>query len=294
MERCNLCPRACKMNRVMGQKGYCGMSADIVAARAALHMWEEPCISGEEGSGTVFFSGCPLKCVYCQNRKIALGEAGKVISVSRLVEIFWELKDKKANNINLVTPTHFVPQIVQALQLARNQGLNLPVVYNTSSYENIETIKRLEGLVDIFLPDCKYVSSALSEKYSKAPDYFKAASAAIAQMVKQTGAPVFEGGLMKKGVIVRHLLLPGCTEDSKAVIRYLYETYGDDIYVSIMNQYTPLTGLEKYPEINRRVTPEEYDEVVEYAIAIGVENGFIQEGGTAKESFIPDFDCCGI
>lgn len=291
LEQCNLCPRKCGVNRVAGKTGYCGMSAEVTVARASLHMWEEPCISGNNGSGTVFFTGCPLKCVYCQNRKIAIGSTGERISVERLANIFLELQEKGAHNINLVTPTHYVPQIVEALKLAKKNGLHIPIVYNTGSYENIETIQSLEGLVDIYLPDCKYFDSELASHYSNAPDYFEVASAAIREMVRQVGKPIFEGTLMRRGVIVRHMILPGHTKDSRNIIGRLYETYGDDIYISIMNQYTPLVQMEQYPEINRRITPREYGKVVDYAISVGLENAFIQEGETAKESFIPDFEC---
>lgn len=270
--------------------------AEIMAARAALHFWEEPCISGETGSGTVFFSGCVLRCVYCQNHNIAESRAGRIIGWERLSEIFLELQDKKANNINLVTPTHFVPQIALALERAKLGGLHIPVVYNTGSYERVETLKRMEGLVDIYLPDLKYMSSRLGERYSHAADYFETASAAIAEMVRQTGEPDFDdkSGLMKKGVIVRHLVLPGCTADSKKVISYLYHTYGDRIYISIMNQFTPVCDLSSFPELNRRITAREYEKIVDYALDIGVENGFIQEGNTAEESFIPEFDGEGL
>lgn len=295
---CTLCPRNCRIDRTAGQTGVCGQTEKLKAARAALHYWEEPCISGEQGSGAVFFSGCALHCVFCQNADIANGTAGKEITRERLAEIFLELQQKGANNINLVTPGHFAPQIVWALERAKRQGLTVPIVYNTSSYENVDIIKSLEGLVDIYLPDFKYMDAKLSAKYSHAPDYSVVAKAAIAEMVRQTGSAEFyendEDGLMRRGTIVRHLILPGCTEDSKAVIRYLYETYGDRIYISIMNQFTPLAGVERYPELNRRVTEEEYDEVVDYAIGLGVEHGFIQEGGTAEESFIPQFDGEGV
>lgn len=292
---CKLCPRECGADRDI-TTGFCGEKNEIKAARAALHMWEEPCISGENGSGTVFFSGCVLRCVFCQNGNIANGSTGKIISSERLVEIFLELQEKGANNINLVTPTHFVPQIIDALKAAKLRGLNIPIVYNTGSYENVETIRALSGLVDIYLPDLKYFSSELSAKYSKASDYFYHASKAIDEMVKQVGEPTFdENGIMQNGVIVRHLLLPGCVEDSKKVVKYLYEKYGDSIFIGIMNQYTPMPGIgEKYPELNRKITDEEYDELVDYAIELGVENGFIQEGDTALESFIPDFDMEGI
>ena len=218
LEQCNLCPRKCGVNRVAGKTGYCGMSAEVTVARASLHMWEEPCISGNNGSGTVFFTGCPLKCVYCQNRKIAIGSTGERISVERLANIFLELQEKGAHNINLVTPTHYVPQIVEALKLAKKNGLHIPIVYNTGSYENIETIQSLEGLVDIYLPDCKYFDSELASHYSNAPDYFEVASAAIREMVRQVGKPFFEGTLMRRGVIVRHMILPGHTKDSRNII----------------------------------------------------------------------------
>ncbi len=295
MSVCMLCPRSCGADRENGEKGYCRMTANIRAARAALHRWEEPCICGAGGSGTVFFSGCTLRCVFCQNSEIAAGNTGKVISEERLSEIFLELQDKGADNINLVTPSHYVPQIITAVNRARGSGLILPVVYNTGGYESVETLKMLEGIVDIYLPDMKYVSREASFKYSNASDYFEAASKALEEMFRQVGSPVFdENGLMTRGMIVRHLILPGLVNDSKAVIKYLYETFGDNIYISIMNQYTPLPQVEKYPELNRKVTRREYDEVVDYAIELGVVNGYIQEGDTASESFIPSFDCEGI
>lgn len=302
MKACNLCPRSCGVSREEGQRGFCGESGVIRAARAALHMWEEPCISGTRGSGTVFFCGCTLRCVYCQNRSIADGEIGKEISTNRLAEIMLEQQERGANNINLVTPTHFVPQIAKAIFAARANGLALPIVYNTSAYEAPETLKMLDGLVDVYLPDMKYFSPVLAAKYSNAPDYPETAKAAIKEMVRQAGTVCFadgngivEEGIMLRGVIVRHLLLPDGLEDSKAVVRYLYETYGDNIYISIMNQYTPMPGIgDKYPELARKVTDDEYDELVDYAVSLGIENGFIQEGETALESFIPDFDMRGI
>ena len=299
MEKCcSLCPRNCAVDRAAGERGICGQTNEVKAARAALHFWEEPCISGKEGSGTVFFSGCSLHCVFCQNEEIANGTVGKIITIERLAEIFLELQGKGANNINLVTPGHFIPQIKKALTLAKARGLHLPIVYNTSSYESVAAIKSLEGFVDVYLPDFKYMSSKLSAKYSHASDYAKVAKDVIAEMVRQTGEPLFEGddeeGLIKRGTIVRHLMLPGCLEDSKAIVRYLYETYGDSIYISMMSQFTPLSNVTAYPELNRRVTEREYEELVDYAISLGVEQGFIQEGDVAEESFIPAFDCEGI
>lgn len=294
---CILCPRECHVDRVSGQTGFCGQSDRILAARAALHFWEEPCLSGTNGSGTVFFSGCNLGCVYCQNHTIAQGQTGREITVERLSEIFLELQDKKAHNINLVTPTHYVPQIITALRTAKDNGLTIPVVYNTSGYEKADTLKRLEGLIDIYLPDLKYHDTALSARYSDAPDYFVKAAAAIDEMLRQTGRPIFidgEDSLMLKGVIVRHLLLPDCEEDSRYLLRFLHETYGNDIYVSIMNQYTPMPQVAHIPALNRKISPEEYDRIIDYAIHIGIESGFIQEGETASESFIPAFDCEGV
>ncbi len=294
MAVCTLCPRNCGISRRPGDTGICGQTYEIKVARAALHFWEEPCISGEKGSGAVFFSGCPLHCVFCQNKSIAHGNAGKVVSTGRLAEIFLELQEQGANNINLVTPGHFVPQVAQALEAAKSQGLAIPIVYNTGSYEKAEVLRSLEGLVDIYLPDFKYMDAALGRKYSHVRDYPEVAKAAVAEMVRQTGPAVFaeRGGqtLMERGTIVRHLVLPGCVRDARAVIRYLYGTYGNTIFISILNQFTPRPWLADYPELNRKITQREYDAVVDYAIGLGVENGFIQEGETAEESFIPEFE----
>jgi putative pyruvate formate lyase activating enzyme len=295
MKECTICPRNCKVDRTKGNRGYCRETDKLVVARASLHMWEEPCISGTNGSGTVFFSGCSLGCVYCQNYNIANGLSGKEITTERLTEIFLELQSKGAHNINLVTPTHFVVQIIDAIVIGRKNGLKIPIVYNTSGYEKVEIIKMLEGYVSVYLPDLKYMDENIAKKYSNCKDYFQHASKAIEEMVRQTGEIEFdEEGMVVKGVIVRHMTLPGYIEDSKNIIKYLNETFGDKIYMSIMNQYTPLTEVTKYPEINRKITNDEYDELVDYAVDIGVENGFIQEGETALESFIPDFDCEGV
>ncbi len=296
LSNCILCPRKCGANRLTGQTGYCGATDQLVVARAALHMWEEPCISGTTGSGTVFFGGCNLKCVFCQNHNIAIGDCGKEIPLSRLAEIFLELQVKGAANINLVTPTHYIPQIRDALLLAQEQGLAIPIVYNSGGYESVEALRLLKGLVDIYLPDFKYVSPELSRQYSHATDYFEQATFALAEMYAQVGAPLFDEqtGMMKRGMIVRHLLLPGQTKDTKKVLRYLHETYGNNIYISIMNQYTPLPQVAAIPELNRKVTSEEYDRVVNFALRLGIENAFIQEGETAEESFIPPFDMEGV
>lgn len=274
------------------------MDDRIVVARAALHMWEEPCISGKTGSGTVFFSGCSLRCVYCQNYEIAAGKRGKEVSVGRLAEIFLELQEKGATNINLVTPDHYMTGVVEAVLMARENGLILPIIYNGSGYEKQEAIRNLAGIVDVFLTDFKYMDAGLAKKYSSAPDYPVMAQAALAEMVKTAGGPVFdEAGMMQKGVIVRHLLLPGHKRNARDVIRYVYETYGNRVYLSLMNQYTPFERLKENPdyrEICRRVTQREYDEIVDYAIGLGVRNAFVQEGGTAEESFIPAFDGEGV
>lgn len=296
MTDCTLCPRRCHANRAAGQRGFCGQTAEPAAARAALHFWEEPCISGVCGSGAVFFSGCNLQCVFCQNHNIALGKDGRTLPPERLSEIYLELQDKGAANINLVTGSHFIPQIAFSLEQAKAKGLTIPIVYNTSSYEEISSLKLLEGLVDIYLPDLKYLSSDLSLKYSHAADYFERASAAIAEMFRQSGAPTFDvrTGLMKRGVIVRHLLLPGQSADSKRILRYLHSAYGNNIYVSIMNQYTPLPHVAAIPELSRTVTEYEYEKILSFADKIGIEKGFMQEGGTAQESFIPPFDGEGL
>lgn len=294
-ENCLLCPRKCGINRAAGQTGVCGVSAEIRVARAALHYWEEPCISGEKGSGAVFFSGCSLHCVFCQNREISDGKVGKVISKERLRDIFLELKAKGANNINLVTPGQYIPDIVWAVRDARRYGMELPIVYNTSGYENADELKQLEGIVDVYLPDFKYMDSALSAKYSRAKDYPSVAKQAISEMVRQQPGVVIDDatGLIQKGVIVRQLLLPGHVNDAKAILKYLHDTYQDSIYISMMSQFTPI-ALKDYPEINRTVTRREYERLIDYAIKIGITNAFIQEGNVAKDSFIPAFDCEGV
>lgn len=298
---CTLCPRACHADRTEGQKGRCHVDAQIRVARAALHMWEEPCLSGRSGSGAVFFSGCALGCIFCQNREIASGKAGLVISEARLEEIFLELQEKGANNINLVTAGHYVPQVVRALACAKSQGLRIPIVYNSSGYEKAESLRQLEGLIDIYLPDLKYLTPELAAAYSHAPDYPQYAMEAIAEMVRQQPQAEFmpedrteASPIMRRGVIVRHLLLPGHVREAKKVVGYLHETYGDQIYISMMNQYTPMSEKFVDPNLNRRVTKREYERLLDYAAEIGVENGFYQEGATADESFIPEFDYEGV
>ena len=337
---CTLCPRNCHADRLAGQTGYCGQTAQLKAARAALHYWEEPCISGSTGSGAVFFTGCTMRCVFCQNHEIAAGRAGKEVSGERLAEIFLALQEKGANNINLVTATHFVPLLVPALERAKREGLHIPIVYNTSSYEKVSTLRLLDGLVDIYLPDFKYTSKELAAWLSGAPDYFETAAAAVEEMLRQVGEPLFEAPdgrrlnaeqmndacmeddigeaadsvfLMKKGVIVRHLALPGQEEDSQRVLSYLLRTFGNRIYISLMNQYTPMPGFVRRLReagiaaaddpgvreqtllgLTERLSDEAYERLIGFAINEGIENGFIQDGETAQESFIPTFDGEGL
>ncbi len=295
---CNLCPRECMVDRAGGQAGFCQMDDRIYVARAALHMWEEPCISGEKGSGTVFFSGCNLRCAYCQNYEIAAGKRGRQVSMSRLAEIFLELQGQGAENINLVTPDHCVTKVAQAVLMSKEMGLRLPVVYNCSGYAKREVVKNLSGIVDIFLTDFKYMDKGLAAKYSSAPDYPEKAKEALEEMVYITGDPAFDGrGMMRRGVLVRHLLLPGHKKNARDVISYVYGTYGDSVYLSLMNQYTPFLRLRENPDFRglcRKVTKREYESVVDYALGLGVKNAFIQEGDTAKDSFIPPFNEEGI
>ena len=280
-DRCMLCPRKCGVDRNEGKTGYCGQKNTVKIARADLHFWEEPEISGKEGSGTVFFTGCNLGCIYCQNHTISRADtkSGRELSVSELSDVFLNLRDKGALNINLVTAVMFVPSILDALDMAKEKGLTIPVVYNSSGYESVETLKLLKGYVDIYLPDLKYLDPALSKEFSLAPDYPEVAKKAIEEMVSQTS------------VIVRHLVLPGHVNNSKEVLKYLYDTYGSKIKISIMSQYTPICGpFKEHAELNRRITKREYDKVVDYALSLGIENAYIQEREVAKESFIPDFD----
>lgn len=291
LTHCTLCPRKCGANRTCGETGFCGSDARIKIARAALHHWEEPCISGKNGSGTVFFSHCTLKCVYCQNYRISTQNHGKYISVRELADTFLDLQAQGANNINLVTPTHYVPQIISALTLAKADGLTLPVVYNTGGYELPETIDMLKGFVDVYLPDLKYFSDKYAVRYSAAPDYFRTAFAAIRRMHEQVGACTFdENGIIRKGVIVRHLMLPGLLFDTKKILDRLYACFGDGIYISIMSQYTPLASLPGgFPELNRKIKRNYYDALVDYAANLGITNAYVQNSESADESFIPDF-----
>lgn len=292
---CRLCPRACGARRDGGEHGICGGGATLRVARAALHMWEEPCISGNKGSGAVFFSGCPLHCIYCQNAEISERMRGKDITVDRLADIFSELQEQGAANINLVTAGHYAPLVANALAKAKQAGLTLPCIWNSGGYETIETIDMLAPYIDVYLPDLKYLDKRLAAAFSHAEDYPEVATKAIGRMVELAGEPTFdEQGYITKGVIVRHLVLPGHVEESKRVISYLRDTYGDKIFVSILQQYTPPKQSLAYAELNRRVTRYEYAKVVDFARDIGLEQGYIQEHGTALESFIPAFDENGV
>jgi putative pyruvate formate lyase activating enzyme len=291
-QACKLCPRECGVNRYQ-ERGFCGAQDTLRLARAALHMWEEPCISGTRGSGTVFFSGCSLGCIYCQNRDIALGKWGKDVDRQRLLEIFYELEEQGAHNINLVTATHYIPTVADAIREAKKQGFSLPFVWNTSGYEKVESLRILEGLVDIYLTDLRYSSTPLAKKYSHAPDYPQVAKEAIEEMVRQTGVCQFDDeGMMVRGTLVRILLLPDGVGDAKLSLLHLWKKYGDHIGYSIMQQYTPMPHLPA--PLDRRVTPHEYRTLVEYAISLGIEDAYIQEREAAEESFIPPFDLTGV
>ena len=293
-KKCNLCPRKCLIDRTK-TLGYCKATDKVKVARSALHYFEEPSISGTNGSGTIFFSNCNLKCCYCQNKEISTDGFGKEISIERLSEMMLELEEKHANNINLVTPTHYVPSIIEAIKLARSKGLSIPIVYNTSGYESVETIKLLDGYIDIYLTDFKYFDDKLGKELSKCTNYFEVASKALEEMYRQTGKNKFnDNGLMTKGIIVRCLVLPTKSDDTKKIIDYLYKKYQDNIYLSIMNQYTPVNYIKDYPYLNKTISEDEYNEVIDYAIDLGIKNAYMQEGGTCSESFIPSFDLEGV
>lgn len=295
LENCNLCPRNCSINRFAGELGFCNSSLDIKVAKVSLYYWEEPCISGTSGSGAVFFSNCNLRCVFCQNYKISHEGLGKTISINRLSEIFLEHQMRGALNINLITPTHYVPQIIEALKLAKNKGLSIPILYNSSGYESIDTIKMLRGFIDVYLPDLKYYNDKYAIKYSNAPNYFNTASRAITEMVSQVGETKFDSnGIIKSGVIVRHLMLPGLLFDSKKVIDFIYTSFKSNVYISLMNQYTPMHKSFAYPEINKKVNPNHYDALINYCLKLGITNCYIQESESSSKSFVPDFDLSEI
>ncbi len=289
---CRLCARECGVNRELGELGYCRASTVPVIARAALHAWEEPIISGDGGSGTIFFSHCSLGCIYCQNGTISHGSVGEEVSLSRIADIMLRLEREGAHNINFVTPTHYAPSVIEAVRCARERGLALPIVYNTASYDSVETIRALSGTVDIYLPDLKYYRAKTAGDLSFAANYREAALLAIDEMVRQQPEPVITGGIMKRGVIVRILLLPGHVAEGKLNLKYIYERYGDNIYVSLMSQYTPMPDIK--PPLNRRVTRAEYNELLSYAAELGITRAFAQEISSSAEQYIPDFDLTGI
>ena len=290
LNKCDICPRKCNVNRNKNELGFCRAGNKLKVARYSLHYWEEPCISGDNGSGTIFFSGCNLRCIFCQNYEISTNNKGREITIEEFSDICLKLQDNKANNINLVTPTIYLPLIKDGLILAKKKGLKIPIVFNSSGYERVESLKELDGLIDIYLPDFKYFDDTLGEKFSNVKNYSSITKDAIKEMYRQVGKPKFKDDLMVKGVIVRHLLLNTHIEDSKKIIDYLYKTYKDNIYISIMNQYTPIRHIKEYEELNHTVTDTEYDELINYACDLGITKAFIQEGETFKESFIPDFD----
>ena len=288
--RCNLCPHNCNVDRNRGEVGYCKAPSNMVIARYSKHMWEEPVLSGDKGSGTIFFSYCNMGCCFCQNYELSELHKGRVVLVEEFANICLELQSSGVHNINLVTPTMFVPNIIDGICLARDKGLDIPVIYNTSSYENVDTIRMLDGIVDIYLPDLKYYDEELAFKYSNVYDYFKYASLAIDEMVRQVPkVEIADDCMMKRGVIVRHMVMPGGVEDSKKIIQYLYDKYRDNIVIRIMNQYTPVRKC-KFTELNRKVSDLEYNEVIDFAYDIGVRMAFVQDGDSQDVSFIPNFD----
>ncbi len=294
LQKCEICPRRCKVDRTKFV-GFCGANDKIKIALVSLHQWEEPCLVGTHGAGTIFFANCNLRCCFCQNYEISQKNYGVEVDINRLAEIFLEQQSRNAANIDLVTPTHYVPQIIEALKIAKTNGLTLPIVYNSNGYENLETIELLRDYVDIFLPDLKYFDDETAIKYSAAPNYFEIATAAIKKMFEIVGAVKFdEIGQLKCGVIVRHLVLPSYRHESMKIVEWLYKTFGDKIYISLMNQYTPMFNASKYKKINRQLTTFEYNSVINYAVDIGIKNCYIQYGKTASKNFVPNFDCSGV
>jgi len=294
LRSCNLCPNRCSIDRYQ-HKGPCGAGDKIKAAKAFLHQWEEPCISGEKGSGTIFFSGCNLHCIFCQNHTISQDCFGKEISIERLSEIMLELQAQGASNINLVTPTPYASHIIDAAVIAKENGLALPIVYNTNGYETIETIELLKDTVDIYLPDIKYYNDQYAQKYSKAKDYFIHASQAIKAMIAQVGYPSFdENGLMKKGVLIRHMIMPDYLEDSKNILRWIISELGEKSYVSLMCQYTPMFRASEFEILNRRLDDWEYEYIVDFFFKLGLKNGFMQDYSSATTDYVPHFDLIGV
>ncbi|MDI3280427.1 MAG: radical SAM protein [Bacillota bacterium] len=295
LKSCRLCPRRCGVDRLSGAVGACLAGLRPKLALAELHHWEEPCLSGTRGSGAVFFSHCSLRCLFCQNHAISQGGFGKEVTEERLSEIFLELEARGAHNINLVSPTHYLPQVAGALARARRQGLTLPVVYNSSGYEEVEALRHLEGLVDIYLPDCKYADDGLARRYSAAPSYFEAATSALQEMLRQVGTPALgRDGIMRRGLMIRHLVLPGHLENTRRVLAWIADHLPKEVYLSLMAQYTPLHRASEVPELNRRLTPEEYEAAVSCALDLGLEHGYLQELEAAVETWVPRFDLRGV
>ena len=291
LDECKICPHKCKINRNEGKIGRCKAGKDVKIALASIHNFEEPCISGINGSGTVFFSNCNLNCIYCQNYEISQLGKGKEISIDHLAEIFINQQNKNVNNINLVTPTMYVPQIIEAIKIARKKGLSIPIIYNSNGYENVETIKMLDGYIDVYLPDLKYYSNEISKKYSNVDNYFETAVAAIKEMQRQVGNPVFdENGIIKKGVIIRHLILPNHILNTKNILKYIKENFDENTYISVMAQYFPTYKAKENDKINRKITKKEYKEVEEYLYCLNLKNGYIQELGEHEEEYVPTFD----
>lgn len=290
---CRLCRRECGVNRTENERGICSSTDEMTVARAALHMWEEPIISGERGSGAIFFGGCSLGCIYCQNREISRQGKGKKVSVKRLAEIMLELQGQGAHNINLVTPTHFAPSIKESVSLARSQGLSVPVVYNTGGYDSISTLRMLEGTVDVYLPDFKYYRIKTAKLYSNAENYPESVLEAIKEMLRQTGrAQIGKDGLIKRGVVVRILLLPGHVAEAKLILKQLYKSFKDEIFISLMSQYTPIPNMPR--PLDRPVTKQEYRELLDYAAGLGITNAFTQNRESSSEAYIPSFDGEGV
>lgn len=291
LKKCEICPHKCKINRTQNQLGRCKSKDTVKVAVASIHNYEEPCISGKNGSGTVFFSNCNLSCDFCQNYEISQEGLGKEISIERLAEIFLEQQSKGVNNINLVSPTSYAIQIIEAIKIAKNKGLTIPIIYNTNGYENVETIKQLNGYIDIYLPDLKYAENELGIKYSKVKDYFPIATSAIKEMYNQVGSTEFdENGLIKKGLIIRHLILPNYTENSKKVLKWINDNMPKDIFVSVMAQYFPTYKAKEIKEINRKITKHEYKKIEDYLYSLNIENGYIQEIGKNEEEYVPKWE----
>lgn len=291
LKECRICPHECKINRLEGKKGRCRCDDKIKIALASIHNFEEPCISGKNGSGTVFFSNCNLNCIYCQNYEISQEGKGKIVTIEHLAEIFLKQQDKGVNNINLVTPTMYVPQIIEAIKIAKKEGLNVPIVYNSNGYEKVETIRMLDGYIDVYLPDLKYYSNEISKKYSMVDNYFETAVKAIKEMIKQVGNPVFDNnGIIKKGVIIRHLVLPNHIQNTNNILKYIKENFGEETYVSVMAQYFPTYKAKQDPLLNRKLSRKEYREIEKFLYLLDLKNGYIQELGNHEEEYVPNFD----